>query len=267
MQASIIMPTYNSSAYIETCIENARAQGDVVSEHIIADGGSTDGTVEIVARLKTKYPYLSLLPGPDKGQSDALNKATAAATAPFIGILNCDDTYEPMAVSQAIALMQTLPQPAFVTGNCLFAVEGGDSTMTRPKDLRVESLLLGPDLVRFPANPASYFYSKDIHDLVGGYDVDDHYAMDFDFIIKCALKTKLHYVDQHWGNFYLHAGCKTLDNNFDAAAQLAAIIARYQKDLTPEQLKNQARIRILKTFKAAVRKTRDRLKRAAKTYN
>ena len=264
MQAFIITPTFNSSAYIEACIENVRAQGDVVAEHIIADGGSTDGTLEIVARLRNKYPYISLLPGPDKGQSDALNKGTAAATAPYIGILNCDDTYEPMVVRQAVALLQSLPQLVFVTGNRLFAVEGGDSTMTRPKDLRVESLLLGPNLVRFPANPASYFYSKDLHDLVGGYDVDDHYAMDYDFIIKCALKTKLHYVDEHWGNFYLHAGCKTLDNSFDAVAQLESIIARYQKILTPEQLRNQSRIRGFKTLKAAVRKTRDRLKKAAK---
>ena len=256
MKVSVITPTYNSSAFIENCIHNVASQGESVLEHIVVDGGSTDGTVDIIQSLQRKQPNLLLIPGPDEGQSDALNKGTAAAAAPIIGILNCDDTYQCNAVARAAKIFQTSPHLAFITGNCLI-IEGDHRTMTKPKDLRLESLLLGPDLVRFPANPASYFYKKALHDSVGGYDVGDHYAMDFDFIIKCALRTQLHYVDEHWGNFDRHPGSKTFADP-EAQRRVEAIIERYRPYLTGKQLKAQARLRKLKTLKAAVRKLRDR---------
>ena len=158
MRASIITPTFNAVGFIRACVENAAAQGDVVAEHIVADGGSTDGTVELVRELQETYPKLRFLPGPDRGQSDAMNKATDLAIGEVIGILNADDFYEPGAVARGVAELAKLDMPALVCGDCRILDEHGATRLiNRPTDLRPEALLQDSWLFPIPANPSAYF--------------------------------------------------------------------------------------------------------------
>ncbi len=88
---SIVTPSYNSAEFIEDCIQSVLKQNYPNFEHIIIDGGSTDGTVEILK----KYPHLKWISEPDEGQSDALNKGFKKAEGDIIGWLNSDDVYLP----------------------------------------------------------------------------------------------------------------------------------------------------------------------------
>ena len=90
MKISILTPSYNSGKYIERAIESVVDQGYDNWEHIIVDGGSTDGTAVILK----KYPHLKWISEPDKGQSDAMNKAFEMSNGDIIGYLNADDWYE-----------------------------------------------------------------------------------------------------------------------------------------------------------------------------
>lgn len=71
---SIITPVFNGKRFIEFCIKNVSEQNCPDAEHIIVDGGSTDGTVEIVKSYADKYPHIRWISKKDRGQSDAMNK-------------------------------------------------------------------------------------------------------------------------------------------------------------------------------------------------
>ena len=92
---SIITPVYNGKRFIEFCIKNVIDQKCPNMEHIIVDGGSTDGTVEIIQRYAERYKHIRWVSEKDKGQSDAMNKGIRLAEGNIIGILNADDYYEP----------------------------------------------------------------------------------------------------------------------------------------------------------------------------
>lgn len=210
---SVITPAFNAVRFIDACIEHVVRQGDVVLEHIIADGGSTDGTLDRVAYWMARYPHIRLLPGPDAGQSDAMNKATAAARGDVIGILNVDDFYEPGAAAEAVAHLSRLSGPAIVCGDCR-VIDADDRlvVLNRPTDLRLDALLLGWDYAQHPCNPSAYFYHREVHAMAGGYDVDEHYAMDLRFLLAAVDRVQAVYVPSLWGNFRLMPGGKTHDD-------------------------------------------------------
>lgn len=235
MRASIITPTFNAVAFIEECILNVAAQGDSVAEHIIADGGSTDGTVEKIQALMAEHPHLRFIPGPDKGQSDAMNKGTQAASEKVIGFLNADDFYEPNAVAEGLRELETFDTPGVVIGDCRVVDENGDTIRwNRPDDLRIQWLVQPTLWTMLPANPSAYFYHREVHDIVGGYDVANHYSMDIDFILSAIRLTKARYVPRHWGNFRMLPGCKTHDND-GVKDPLPPIMRRHRQAMTPLQ--------------------------------
>ncbi len=230
---SIITPTLNSEGFIDDCINNVIAQGPSVLEHIIVDGGSTDGTIAKVEHLQERLPHLRLIRGPDRGQSDAMNKGTQAARGDVIGILNVDDYYEAGAATSALAELELLREPAVVVGDCRVIHENGDLNFwNRPSNLQIEALLLGWQYAQFPCNPSAYFYHRSVHDLVGGFDIGDHYAMDFDFLLRCARHVRMKHVPRHWGNFRLAPGCKTYQDE-QGPRRIAAIIAHHMDDIGP----------------------------------
>ena len=253
-RVSIITPTFNSIEWIDECVEHVAAQGISGLEHIVVDGGSTDGTAQRLADLAKVHKHLRFVSEPDQGQSDALNKATLIASAPVISSLNADDYYEQGAIEQALDFLDKHPRIDFVTGDCRAVNKDGSVRwINRPKDLRLESLLLGWAMTQFPLNPSAYFYRRKVHDIVGGYDPEDHYSMDVKFLFACAERTRMAYVPRIWGNFRLYPGAKTYDDRPQGNARRAAAAAPFIARLSPRQKAYMALIRVQKKlyFKAA----------------
>lgn len=235
MQASVITPTFNAVRFIDECVHNVLSQGDVVLEHIVVDGGSSDGTIERIEALAARFPHIRYLPGPDRGQSDAMNKGTAAASGDVVVILNVDDYFQPQAVARGVASLARFHRPGLVVGDCHILDESGTIIYNnRPKDMRLESLLLDSYLFPIPANPSAYFYHREVHDIVGGFDVDDHYSMDVEFLLTCLERVPVRYVPEHWGNFRLIPGAKTHDDKA-SAKRITEVIDRHKRSLTPLQ--------------------------------
>jgi GT2 family glycosyltransferase len=94
-QISIVTPSYNQRPFIELALESVRSQNYASVEHVVVDGGSTDGTVEYLRSLsgKTGWQHLRWISEPDRGQSDALNKGFRMASGDIVGWLNSDDVY------------------------------------------------------------------------------------------------------------------------------------------------------------------------------
>jgi hypothetical protein len=90
-----------------------------------------------------------------------------------------------------------LAEPSFIVGNCnVWGDEGELIRVDKPNKLKLLDLLSLSS--HFPVNPSAYFYHKSLHQKIGGYTVDEHYAMDIDFILKAVQEARVYYVDETW---------------------------------------------------------------------
>lgn len=207
---SVITPVFNGARYIRTCLDNVLQQGVPGVEHIIVDGGSTDGTVEIVEAFAKQHVYVRLLVNPGQRQSDAMNCGTEVARGDFIAILNVDDFFEPGALRRAVECAASLRSPGLIVGNCAVRDETLRIVkMFRPKwKLSLRAFLCG---YMPPLNPSSYLYHRALHHAIGGYRPDFDYEMDVDFLYRAVERAaEVRRVDEHWGNWVEHGGSKTV---------------------------------------------------------
>jgi glycosyltransferase involved in cell wall biosynthesis len=228
---SVITPVYNAQNYIESCLKNVIAQNCSQVEHILVDGGSTDKTVTIIQQYSQHYPHIRWISEKDRGQSDAMNKGITMAQGEILGILNVDDFYEPNVLNRVIKIFQELPEPSLLVGNCnVLHKEDKIEFVDKPKNLNIIYLLSRKG--SHPCNPSAYFYHKSLHERIGLYDINDHYAMDFDFILKAVQNANVKYVDEIWGNYRYIEGTKT----FFLAQK--GINKKLRSDISKKHLKN-----------------------------
>lgn len=124
-KVSVITPTYNSGRFLEDCILSVRAQDYSHVEHIIQDGESDDGTLEILERFGAAVDWRSV---PDKSQADGLDKAIKRSHGDILIVLNADDMLLPHAASWGVEQMRVHPEAAVVYGDLLVIDEhGGES--------------------------------------------------------------------------------------------------------------------------------------------
>lgn len=176
---SIITPSYNAAKYIEEAILSVLDQSYGNFEHIIMDGGSTDGTVDIIK----KYDHLIWVSEPDEGQSHAMNKGFERSTGDIIGYLNADDFYNAGCFEQIIPFFED--GAAFLTGKVV--MKEGDNTywINNPSNSQSRWLVHWAEQA-FPYNPVGYFYRREVQEKVGGYVKDNHYSMDFEFLLEMS---------------------------------------------------------------------------------
>lgn len=201
---SIITPALNSARFIERTIQSVIRQDYISMEHIIIDGGSSDGTLDILS----EYPHLTWISEPDRGQSDALNKGFKIAKGKFIGWLNADDTYALGAVAAAASYLVNNSEVSLVYGNCNIIDEYDDIkyVQTAPAfDIRRE--LIAHNLPQ----PASFFRSDALKE-VGFVDNSLHYIMDWDLYLRLGISHRIQNVDAVWANFRECSGTKTVSN-------------------------------------------------------
>ena len=122
---SVVTPSYNQGHFIEENILSVKSQDYPNLEHIIIDGGSTDGTVEILRRYEGTY-NLRWVSESDEGHADAVNKGFAIAKGEIIGWLNSDDVYfDRGTVSAVVEAFQKHPEADIIYGDCAYIWEDG----------------------------------------------------------------------------------------------------------------------------------------------
>jgi glycosyltransferase involved in cell wall biosynthesis len=203
-------------------------------EHIVVDGNSADNTIDIVKRYAASNDHIRWLSETDKGQSDAMNKGLSMANGDIIGILNVDDYYEPGTLVRIASIFRNMQNPSLAVGNCnVWNDSGVLAYINKPRCLRIEDLLMGWRINPHPVNPSAYFYHKALHDIIGPYDEDEHFAMDVDFLFRAVQSANVNYRDEIWGNYRLIDGTKTVIDRQQglSAERLQRIYAKHQQQL------------------------------------
>lgn len=212
-ELSIITPVLNGIRFIEQCIINVVEQKCPDMEHIIVDGGSTDGTAEIIKSYAERYGHIRWISENDHGQSDAMNKGIAIAKGNIIGFLNFDDFYEPGALNFVLEKFVTLPEPSLFVGNCNVWDDNGIlSYVSTPSQIGYLAMLLEKYVEAFPMNPSAYFYHSSLHKKIGLYKIEEHFGMDIDFIFKAVQHAHVTYVNKMFGNYRYLEGTKTFND-------------------------------------------------------
>jgi len=202
MKISVLTPSYNSGKYIDRAIQSVISQNYENFEHIIADGGSRDGTLDILK----KYDHLKYISEPDKGQSDAMNKAFKMSSGDIIVYLNADDEFAPEAFNNIYKAFQTNPKAQMIVGNLLYT-DLEETTIRVPSAKYLDILPYWLNL--FPNNPVSYFYKRIVQEKIGGFEVQDHYAMDYSFLLKAYKRFKIVKINVTLGTFHSDGMNKT----------------------------------------------------------
>jgi len=117
MLVSIITPSYNQSAYLEQAIQSVLGQDYTPLEYIVVDGGSADGSAEIIQRYASRLAWW--VSERDAGQADAINKGLRRASGEIVAWLNSDDLYQPGAIAQAVAALRDHPEAGLAFGDAI----------------------------------------------------------------------------------------------------------------------------------------------------
>ena len=198
MLISIVTPSYHQARYIEETIQSVLSQGYPQIEYIIVDGGSTDGTVNIIKKYEDQLAWW--LSEKDRGQTDAINKGFARANGDILGWINSDDTYEPGAVAAAAKFLQEHPKVGMVYGDCNYINENG-RVIGKFHSAQTNYRLLRQGFTHIPQQ--TMFFRADLWKQVGPLDPSFYFAMDYDLWTRIASRTEINYVPQTWANFRL----------------------------------------------------------------
>ncbi len=201
---SIITPSFNQARFIDANIQSVLAQQYSDVEHIIIDGGSTDGTISILK----KYPHLHWISEPDRGQTHALNKGFKMASGEIIGWLNSDDTYCP-DIFQVVAEQFENKDVKVLCGDGYETDEDGNITRS------LYSRCVSPEILvkywkwKYEFIQPAFFFHRDVFNEVGFLDENLYYTMDYDFFIRLGKQYMFHYLPKPLANYRLYAESKT----------------------------------------------------------
>jgi glycosyltransferase involved in cell wall biosynthesis len=202
---TIVTPSYNQAQYLEETIKSVLAQAYSNIEYIVIDGGSQDGSVEIIKKYQDQISWW--VSEPDQGQTDAINKGFARANGEILAWLNSDDTYKPNAVSACVDFLMTHPEVGMVYGDANFIdSEGKTIGKFNAKQTTYQRLRRGG--VYVPQQSA--FWRANLWQQVGPLDPSLYFAMDYDLWLRLAPITEMRYTPQLWANFRLHDDTKTI---------------------------------------------------------
>lgn len=177
---SVVTPSFNSAATIAETIESVLRQDYPRVEHIVVDGGSTDGTLDILQH----YSHLRWISESDRGQSDAINKGFGMAQGDILAWLNADDLYHLGAISTAVTWLMRNPDVGLVHSDLeVIDADGRNLHIDHALDFEPDQIFLHNEI----PGQCTTFWHRRVTDQVGFLDADLHFAMDYDLWLRIAM--------------------------------------------------------------------------------
>ena len=201
---SIVTPSYNQAAYLESTIRSVLDQDYTPLEYLIVDGGSTDGSLEIIQKYAGRLAWW--VSEKDSGQAEAINKGLQRANGEIVAWLNSDDLYLPGAIQGAVRAFQEDPNLGMVYGDAI-TVDPEERQLNRLafKDWGLKDLM-GFRIICQPA----VFMRKAVLEKTGCLDPSYHFMLDHLLWIKIARLAPIRHVPTPWAAARHHPEAKNV---------------------------------------------------------
>jgi glycosyltransferase involved in cell wall biosynthesis len=227
LRISIVTPSFNQGPFLEETILSVLRQGYKNFEYIIQDGGSNDGSREIIERYGRQLACWDS--APDAGQADGINKGLRRATGDIVGYLNSDDLYLAGALQAVAAAFSARPDVAWVAGSCVLFGDGFPTELWAPKMPRE----LAEWLVSCPLPQPAVFFKRDLLSRFGDFDTGFNYCLDWEYWVRLvAAGIKCFRIDLPLAAARMHPASKTVSLGGVFAADSQQIQARYMPALS-----------------------------------
>jgi len=219
---SIVTPSYNQAAYLERAIGSVLDQNYPALEYLVLDGGSTDGSAEIIRRHAARLAFSRS--SPDGGQAAAIGEGFSRASGEILAWLNSDDYFEPGALHAVGEAFAREPDADIVYGDLRWVDDRGARLFTAHLVLDLRVLAYESPYVAQPA----MFWRRSIYQKAGGLDPAYRFAMDFDLVVRMLLAgARPRKLRRVLTNFRVHEAAKSSTLREVCDAEVARTIERH----------------------------------------
>ena len=236
---SVVTPSLNQGAFIRATIESVLGQDYPNIEYWVMDGGSTDGTLEVLRAYESdsRFHWVS---APDAGQSDAINRGWSRCRGDVLAWLNSDDTYRPAALRTQVAALRAHAECGVVYGDALYVdAAGAPVQMAYGRAYRVAELLR----LTIPVQP-TVFLRRDVVERIGPVDTRFHSSMDSEYWVRAARVTTFWYEPRLIATYRWHARSKTVAAARGFYGDWLAILDNFFADSARQDFPRRERDRI-----------------------
>ena len=245
MKVTVITPCFNPGRFLLPMLESVAVQEQCVAKHIVMDGGSTDGTVEILRSWAKEHPYFDFVSEKDNGQSDACQKALSRVETEYFFWLNADDVmYEGGLAALIQGVTDAKAHPAIVYGDYV-RIDGDGRVYAKRRQPTYSywDCLHGYLTVQ---NVAAIFNAPLLREC-GGFDTALKFVMDYDIILKLGKIGPVIHVPKFCGAFRVHANSKTTTIDDVCQRETEELRTRYgmsQNKVVRKVLQSVAKLRV-----------------------
>ena len=225
---TVVMPSLNQARFIERAIDSVLSQQGAVVELIIMDGGSSDGTQDMLRKLSQEESgRLRWISEEDRGPAHAINKAISIAKGEILGWLNADDLYTPGAIERALNILDANPHWQMVYGHG-YHIDANDQIIdrypTRRPEVPIQTFADGC----FICQPSAFLRKTAAIEL-GDLDENLRAAFDFEWWLRLFSRypDRVGFVDAFQAHSRLHEDCITIDQREIVVRESMQIVARY----------------------------------------
>lgn len=226
MRISVVIPSYNQAAYLAATLESVCAQDHPDLEVFVFDGGSTDGSVDILRQWTARADGAPIrwVSQKDGGQADAINQGLRASTGDVLAYLNSDDVYYPGALSAVAAHFQARPDCLALYGRAHHLHADGSVMEDYPTEPWDYDRLLDTCFLCQPA----VFWRREVVERFGVFDDTLKYALDYEYWLRIGRQVPFEYLDdQYLAGSRLHEETKTLGQRVPVHLELARAVKKY----------------------------------------
>lgn len=248
---SIVVPSYNKVKYIEQTLKSIFSQNYENIEVIIQDGGSTDGSLQIIKKFAKEYPVV-WESKKDKGQLDAVNKGMRKATGQILTFINADDCYKPGALSVVSKTFTSSPDSLWFAGKGIVVNENGREIAKAVTWYKNLLLSLNSKFFLLVTNyliQPSIFFTKSAYKKYGPFTGTSDFITEYNFWLKLGHVSMPTVINKDISKFRIEPNTKTKRMFKKLLFEDMRIVKRYTKNpiiLILHELNNMGRVLIAK---------------------
>jgi len=213
---SVVTPSLNQGRFIEQTLRSVLDQDYPHLEYFVIDGGSTDGTLDILREYENRLQWTS---EPDRGQADAIKKGFARCRGKILAWLNSDDYYEPGALRTIGQFFADHSDAELVYGDYFLEFEDGHRELRRKIDFDPDIFVYAYQMI---AQPAA-FWRRSAYEAVGGIAPALKFSMDYNLFIRLARRRGPVHLSVPLATFRLHPSSKSRTLRDQAHAEMVQI--------------------------------------------